>query len=163
MERVNLLLANADRRTSNLIEAVILDACYNQAIVDCVRTARVDEFVHHASVTPLQLIVVVADGLLAEPSRRASWVSVGEVANAIRAIKEQSSAPILALSTLPEHEVPLLEAGAEGVLNYPLNKDKLRSEVRRVLRLHEPAVAAEPASPSLAVPFLRLFQRLRSA
>src|SRR2546421_12800030 len=98
MDRITLLLANADRRTSNIVETAVLDVCYNQAVVECVRTARVDEFIQQSFLATYDLLIVAADGLPAEPSRRAGWVTVEEDARAVEAIKEHSSTPLLALS-----------------------------------------------------------------
>jgi len=164
MEKINLLVANSERGLSNLIESVVLDACYNQAVVECTRISRGDELVKLGCSGVFQLIVVAANNLLAGPGLRSSSISADEAAGAIRSIRERTTTPVIAVSVFPENEPALLEAGAECVVRLPFQAEKLKAEVRRVLQL--PELVEEPVQPtrwSLSDLVWRGLQRLRSA
>jgi hypothetical protein len=163
MRTVNLLTGNSDRALNQRLEAVVLDACYNQAAVECVRTPRMDDFVRQGCSGGFQLIVLVSGDLLPAPGRRGSFVSRDELLEAIRSIRQRSSAAIIVISALPDDELPLLEAGVESVLPLPLNCEQLGAEVRRVLRLAEPVHEEAPDRGSLAAALLRGWRRLKSA
>ena len=60
MRKVNLLIANSERRLTNLIESLVLDACYEQAFVDPTRIERADELVKLATSSAYKLIIVAA-------------------------------------------------------------------------------------------------------
>jgi DNA-binding response OmpR family regulator len=164
MEAIALLLANSDRQLNNLIEAQVLDVCYNRAFVRCTRTARVDEVAHLGWSGQFDLVVVAAENLSPSLGRRATSVSSEEVLRAIREIRSGCSTPMLAVTVFPEAEVPLLEAGADCVVRFPFRVETLKSEVRRLLRM--PALVEEVPTPnrwSLAALLLRRFGRLKSA
>lgn len=164
MDRINLLLANADRRTRNLVESIVHDACYNQAVLECARTARVDELAYEAWSYEFQLVILAADTLQPEPSRRGvAWVEVDEILRAIRNIKSHRATSVIVTGAIPENEFLLLEAGADAVLLRPLSAPTLKHEVQRVLGLTEVHDDAEPARSSFGGLLLRGFQRLKSA
>lgn len=163
MKTVNLLLGNSERALSQLIETVVLDACYNQAAVECVRSVRADDFVRQAYGAGFQLIILVEGNILPAASRRGSQVSIEDTVIAIRTIHERTGTPVIAISATAEHEVPLLEAGAEAVIGLPFDRNQLNAEVRRVLRLPEPVEYSEPERWSLGGTLLRGWQRLKSA
>jgi len=164
MDRINLLLANADRRTRNLVESTVHDACYNQVVLECARTARVDELAYEAWSYEFQLVIMAADTLQPEPSRRGvDWVELDEVLLAIRNIKSHRSTPVIVTGATPEDEFLLLEAGADAVLLRPLAPEKLKHEVRRVLGLSDSGEEAEPSRWSLSGALVRGFQRLTNA
>src|SRR6266550_2949741 len=139
MKNLSLLLANSDRRINNIVEAVVHDVCYNQAVVHSRRTSRVDELLHLGSRDEFDLVIVAPDYLLAEPSRRVSYVCVSEVARAIRLIKQRSSSAIMAVAVAEEDQVQMLEAGAENAFGPLFNPELLKSAVRVVLRMPESA------------------------
>ena len=163
MDKIRVLLANSERGLSNLIESLILDACYNQAIVETTRISRADELVKFGISGGFQLAIVAGDNLLAGPGLRSSWVSVEQAAGAIRLIRERTATPVIGVVAFPESRVQLLEAGAEGVVRLPFEADKLKEEVRRALRLPEPVPEAEPARWSFGEFLARGLQRLKSA
>ena len=164
MDRINLLLANADRRTRNVVESIVHDACYNQAVLECARTARVDELAYQAWSYEFQLVIVAADTLQPEPSRRGvSWVEVNEILLAIRNIKSHRSTVVIVTGADPENEFLLLEAGADAVLLRPLDPEKLKYEVRRVMELAQPSATPEAPRWSLSGALFRGFQRLTNA
>lgn len=165
MDRINLLLANADRRTRNLVETIVHDACYNQAVLECARTGRVDELAYEAWSYEFQLVILAADTLQPEPSRRGvSWVEVDEVVLAIRNIKSHRPTHVIVTGATPEDEYLLLEAGADAVLLRPLVPEILKHEIQRVLGLTEVhETQATPARSSLGSFLMRGFQRLKSA
>jgi hypothetical protein len=163
MRTVNLLLGNSERALSQLIETVVLDACYNQAAVECIRAVRMEDFVRLGSGAGFQLIIVVVGNLLPAASRRGSQASFEDTLDAVRTIRQRAGTPIITFSTQKEHEVPLLEAGAEAVISLPFKGHTLNTEVRRILRLPEPVEHSAPVRWTLAGALLRGWQRLRSA
>jgi DNA-binding response OmpR family regulator len=163
MDKVNLLVANSERRLSNLIESLVLDVCFNQALVKTTRIGRADELIKLASSGAYQLVIVAADNLLPGPGLRDSWVSADEAVQAIRAIRDRCDTPVIALAVFPADEVALLAAGVESVVRLPFNGEKLKREVRRILRMADPVETSKPSRWSLNELFLRGFQRLKSA
>ena len=137
MKKIQMLLANTDRHTNNQIEAAVLDACYEQLAVECVRTARVDELVSCGCHAAIGLVVLVPDALIAEPSRHSIRVELAEVATALRAIKRRTSTPVIAVNVRPQDQADLLEAGADAVLGIPFHGEAFKAEVRQALRLAE--------------------------
>ena len=145
MDRLNVLLGIAERRTGNLIEAAVLDACYEQALAEFTRTSRIDQLVLWGARGGFDLLVVGADLLLADPGRRAGWASSPEVIEAIRGVRARCSTPLLVLTNTIEDEELLLEAGARTVLPLPLQPEPFKAEVRRLLGLPEFAESSEPS------------------
>ncbi len=43
MKTLNILLGSSDRTATNRIEALLRDLCFERAMVECTRTARVDD------------------------------------------------------------------------------------------------------------------------
>lgn len=162
MRKINLFLASADRRGSNLVEAAVLDACFEQAAVECRRTVRLDELLRFGSSDAFQLIIVAADCLHAEPSRRSPWVSLAEVVDTIRVLKQRCSTPLLVFERTEANHAQLLQAGADAVLPSPSAVEALKLEVRRVLELSEPSQEPERAEDSVWTALLRGLRR-RSA
>jgi hypothetical protein len=163
MKTINLLLANCDRQTNNQIEAAVLDACYNQAAVQCFRTTRVDELLDRGCRERFDLIIVAPNNLLPEPSRRGGQVTIAEVGRTVAAIKRQRHIHVVAVNVPSEFEHRLVEAGADGVLGAPFYAEALKTEVRQLLRLPEATEGPEPARWPFAWLFGRDSQRLKSA
>jgi DNA-binding response OmpR family regulator len=143
METIKLLLAHADRRVTNQIEVAVLDVCYDRAVVQSTRTARLEEAVRQGSLWDFDLIIIGAGNLFADRAQQA-WAGLEAVAEGIRTIRSQSSAPIVALSGSPEWLDTLREAGAHSVLRFPFNADQLKAEVRPLLDLNGHVETAEP-------------------
>ena len=148
MDRLNLLLGIAERRTGNLIEAAVLDACYEQAVIEFARTARVDELSLWGSRGGFDLVIVAVEHLLT--GRKAGWVPLEDTLEAIGEVRRRVPTPLLALVTSTEYEVALLGAGADVVLPMPFEREILKSEVRKLLRLPEPVGREEPAGRRLS-------------
>jgi len=163
MDKVYLLVANSERRLSNFIESLVLDACFDQAFVETTRIGRADELVKLASSGAYQLVIVVADNLLPGPGLRNSWVSADEAVRAIHAIRNRCDTPVIAVAVFPADEVSLFEAGAECVVRLPFDGEKLKLEVRRALRMAEPVEQSKPSRWSLNELVWRGWQRLKSA
>lgn len=163
MRRINILLASAERRTSNVLEAMVLDVCYEQAVAAITRTARIDELVNYGSRDGLELIVITADHLLAEPSRRGAMVTNAEVLRAIRLIREHRSTAILAATLSAANEPALLDAGVSFVTTgLVLNSEQIKSELRRFLQV--PVLAQETTSARGSLgSWLRGYLRLKNA
>jgi len=166
MRTVNLLLGVTDRKLGNSIEALVLDACYNQAAVTTTWTVRADEFARQSCSPSFQLIIAVPDNLLPAPSRRGSRVSIEDIRDALRVARTRCGTPVIAFSASEEEDAILWEAGADSVLRLPLAREQLQSEVRRLLNIAELAVETEADAErrsSLAARFSRGWARLLSA
>ena len=137
MRTVNLLLANSERTLNQLIETVVMDACWPQATVERVRVARIEDFVRQGCSDDFQLIVLVMGNLLPALGQEGPRASFEDALEAVRKIRHQTEAPIIALSADGEHELPLLEAGVDGVIGLPFSREQLGAEVRGVLRLRQ--------------------------
>jgi hypothetical protein len=163
MRQINLLVASAERRTTNALEALVLDVCYDQAVVETFRTTRIDELVRFGSRDDVHLIVISADHLLMEPSRRNAGADAADVLRAIRLIREHRSTPIVALIMSPVGEAPLLEAGADCVnVGLLLDRDRIKSELRRMLIMPELVETVAPSRWSFGA-WLRGENRLKTA
>jgi hypothetical protein len=148
MHNVHLLVANSIPALSNRIESLVLDVCFDQAVVETTRIGRADELVRLASSGAYQLVIVAADNLLPPPSLRKSWVSADEAVRAIRAIRGRCDTPVIAVSIFPD-EWSLVEAGVGCVVRLPFESEKLESEVRRVLRMADQVKESKPGRLSL--------------
>src|SRR5262249_3724924 len=116
MKIVKLLLASFDRRTNNLVEVVVRDACFGRAMVECVRTTRIDELFFRATREEFDFIVVAPDHLVPEPSRKTEQVTMDESLRTIHRIKLQSTVPVIAVSVPKAYELMAIQAGAEAAL-----------------------------------------------
>ncbi len=163
MKTVNLLLASSDRRVNSIVEAVVHDVCYEQAVVQLTRAPGVEEFIRQSGCDWLDLILVAPDSLLPAGNRRGARVTLEQTAEAIRSLKRQRSTPVLAVNVPPENQLTLLEAGLDNAFAFPLDSDALRVEVRRLLRLSERVEPVEPSKASLLGAFLRGWQRFKNA
>ncbi len=163
MKTLNVLLCHSDRRVNNLIEVLLRDVCYNQAVVNCARTVRVEDFIIQARERECDLIIVSPDDLLTAGGRRVPRGSISEAVRAVHEIRERRGMPIIAIGICVEFELALLEAGVDRVLDLPFNCDKLKSAVREVLNLAEWVEPAAPERWSLTGALMRSFHRLTHA
>lgn len=163
MKTINLLLASADRQASNQVQAAVLDACYNQAAVETIRTARIDELMALGNRDGIDLIMITPGKLQASPKSSAGLVSLAEVAEGIQILKRYSVRPVLVVDVRPQDEPLFRDAEADGVFCFPFNGTALKQKVHRVLKLKETAALQTLEKPSLASLLLRGFQRLKSA
>jgi hypothetical protein len=163
MKKVTLLIANSEQRLSNLIESVVLDACFEQTVVETTRISRLDELVKLASSGAYRLVVVAADNLLPEPGLGVSWVSAHEAARAIQAIRRQADMSVFVVAVSPEDEASLLEIGVECVGRLPFDNEKLKSGVRRALRMADSVEESKPGGWSWAELILRGLQLPKNA
>jgi DNA-binding response OmpR family regulator len=144
MKTLNVLLGCSERRVSNPIEVLLHDICFNYAAVNCITAARIDEFMHKGSMQNLDLIVAVVDHLLPVPGRR--FTQLEEVLSTLQTIRSRVTTPILVVGNLND-EVRFMEAGAEAVIGFPFQAERLRETVRQILRIPEPVQPAE-ANPT---------------
>ena len=163
MKKVTLLIANAERRLSNLIESVVLDACFEQTVVETTRISRSDELVKLASSGAYRLVVVAADSLPPGPGLGDSWVSAHEARRAIRAIRRQADTSVFAVAVSPEDEASLLEIGVECVGRLPFDNEKLKSGVRRALRMADSVEESKPGRWSWSELIFRGLHRPKNA
>lgn len=162
MENIKLLLAHSDRHSSNQIEVAVLDVCYDRAAVRSTRTARLDEFVHQGGLWDFDIIVVGADNLFLDRTQQ-TWAKPENVADAIANIRLHNSSPIIAYTGSEKTCEALLEAGADTVLNYPIDSEQLKRELRSLLDWNE---AVEPGGSnrwSGVGSLLRGFQKARAS
>lgn len=163
MKTIHLLLASSDKRSANLIQAAVLDACYDRAAVETIRTSRLDELVTLGCFDRIDLIVLAPGKLQPAPKAQDPVVTAQEVAQAIYTLKRFSARPVLAVDVRAQDELLFREAGADGIFGFPFEGDSLKARVHKVLQLGGNGLEKEEAKPSLAALFLRGFQRLKSA
>jgi hypothetical protein len=166
MKNVQLLVGSSNRNVSIQLEAMALDVCYNQAVVQCTRIGRVGELVAAACRGGFDLILVASNNLFSERVRGSGWADIDEVTRAITIIRGEGTTPIIAVGAPAEHEFLLLESGASSVHGFPLNAAELKPEFRRVLGLGEELLLdrheAQPNRWSFSRIFSRpLFQRVK--
>jgi hypothetical protein len=162
MKTIHVLLGNSDRRINNLVEVAVRDVCYGLALVECFRTARLDEFTQRGSCEDFDLIIMAPKHLLPGPVRKGAGDAIEAGVRAIQTIKEHRAVPILGVAVPAEHELKVLMAGAENVFGAVFNEEVLKSEVRRVLKLAEPvAEPVTPDRPSFAGVLMRGFERFK--
>jgi len=166
MKTINLLLGNSDRRINNLVEVAVRDVCYDLAVVECHRTARLDELTQRGSCGDFDLIIIAPGHLVLGLVRRNPRDPIEEAVRAIRTIKEHRAVPILGVAVPAEHELRVLMAGAENVFGAFFNVEVMKSEVRRVLNLAEKVEEPAPARssrPSFTESLMRGFDRFKQA
>jgi hypothetical protein len=95
-----------------------------------------DELAHQGGLWDYDLIVVGAENLYRDRTQQ-SWASVDQVADSIANIRLHSSSPIIAYAASEESCEALLQAGADVVLNNPLNSEQLKRELRTLLNWSE--------------------------
>jgi hypothetical protein len=148
---------------NSLVEATLLNVCYNQAIVDFTKTIRLGEFVNHAGSGYFHLTVLAPECVLPEPGRLGS-PPIEEVAQAVWTIKKQRSEPVIVLSTSAEEQFRLFESGADAAVHStPFAADEFGAAARRLLHLPQPLNEERAATWSLAGLFLRGLHRLKKA
>jgi hypothetical protein len=157
MKNVQLLLASSNRNVSIQLEAMVLDVCYNQAVVHCTRTGRVDELVAFGCREGFDLILVASNNLFSPRARGAGWAGIDEVTRAVGIIHGEQSTPIIAVGAPAEHEFLLLESGARSVHGFPLNASELKPEFRRVLDVREELLLDRDEALKNRWSFSRLF------
>ena len=167
MKTIHMLLANPDRRLSNIVEVAVRDVCYDQAVVQCFRTRRLDDFAVRGSCEAHDLIVMAPEHLQPGAVRKAGRDPLEEAVQAIRRIKDHRQVPILAVGVSAENELRFLMAGADNVFGIIFNDDVFKAEVRRVLSI-APPVEEVPASaivtrPSFTETLMKGFDRFRQA
>ena len=163
MKTLNVLLCHSDRRVNNLIEVLVRDVCYNQAVVHCSRSAQVEDFIIQARERECDLIILTPDALLPVSGQRVPRGSISEAVRAIREIRQRRVMPIIATDASAEQELLLLEAGVDRVMESPFNCDKLKSTVREVLNLSESVEPVLPVRSSFAETLMRRIHRLTHA
>jgi len=150
---MHLLLGSSERRLNSLIEATVLDVCYNRAAVQVTRTSRLGDFVRHAGYGGLDLMILAANHQLPEPGRSESNEEV--LVQAVWTVKNQCSAPLMVLGVAPEVEYRIREAGADVVVPTSLRAEELKAEFNRIISLPAPEEPARQSSWSLAALFGR--------
>ncbi len=148
MKTLHLLIGGLERNLNRLVEATVLDVCYNRAAVACITTPRASEFLRQGSCGSYELLVLNALHLL--PESNGSEPTCETLIQLVWALKSRCSAPLVVLGSNPEYEYRFLEAGADAVLNGRWKAQELRSEVERLLSLPAPEKPARRRAWSLA-------------
>jgi len=152
-----VLVGCAELRVINPVEVVLHDACFNYAAVQCVTVTRSDELVYKGCLAGFDLIIVAANNLLAPTRRRAEPIE--EVIRAVQTIRSNVAVSIIVVGS-GDHELEFMEAGAEGVITFPFNSDRLRGLLRQVLNIPETDQAVAEESQSGAGFWWRRLQKL---
>ena len=138
MKTYHILIGNCEELLNDFIEALFQEVCRGKAAVTFTKTARVGEFVERACDTEFDLIIQVPHNLFPELAAPTPMGLLGEGLRAIRTVKSERPAPVIAIVALEErarYEPLLLEAGADCVLELPFDGEELTSAVGRLLRL----------------------------
>jgi len=131
-------LGNREELLNDFIEALFHEVCKGKALVQCIRTAQVEDLVREACDREFDLIVPVPHNLVPEASPPTPMGFIVEALRSIRAIKAQWPTPIVTIVAPEErskYEPLLLEAGTDCVLELPFEGDQLTSAVSRLLLL----------------------------
>ena len=166
MKTIHLLLGNSDRRLNNLVEVAVRDVCYDQAVVECYRTAKLDEFSHRGCCEDFDLVVFAPGHVLPGVVRKGPRDPIEDAVRAIRSIKEHRPVPILGIAVPADQELRILMAGCDNVFGAIFNDEVFKTEVRRVLNLHQRVEAPLPAAasrPSFTESVFKSLQRFRQA
>jgi len=163
MKTIKMLLASSDRRSANLVQAAVLDACHNKAAVETIRTSRLDELVSLGCYDGIDLVVVIPGALEAAPKSRVIRVTPDLVAQAVQSLKHYSVRPVIAVDVRPQDELLFREAGADAAFCFPFDSGTLKARVRRCLQLSDDVKASDRERHPLAALLLRGLQFLKSA
>ena len=146
MKKVNLLLGNGEELVNDLIEATVQEVCMGRAQVTCIRTSRMEDFIHKGCDPAFDLVILIPNNLESDASQDGNLGAAGKGVRAIEAIRVHCSTPVIALPVFEERkaEEPLiLGAGADRVLELPFDRNELKAAVSGCLKLpdrrHSPA------------------------
>jgi len=137
MKMLNILLGSSDRTATNRIEALLRDLCFERAMVECTRTARVDDLEKLGSCGWMDAIIFSPDNLLSG-GRRGLRNVMAETIRAVRQIRKRNLIPFVAFGVSEDDKVQVYDAGVEVVLGPLCESDELRSELARILNLPAP-------------------------
>jgi len=135
MKTLQMLLGCSERRTAAMIEATVLDVCYNRAAVATNRVPRLGEFTRSACCGAFDLMILVTHHLLPEP--RLGEPTLKALTHGIWAARNRCSGPLFVLSNTTEYALDFEQAGADAVLAGRFNAEELRASLQRVLVLPE--------------------------
>jgi hypothetical protein len=163
METFNVLSGCSERRINNHIEIALREVCYEQALVQCHFTHRLDAWLSEASTKSFHLLVLAPEHMIRGIGGKTETVTIPEACEAVRTIKNLRPSPILAVTSRTKSESLLLEAGVERVFPPIFNEGILRDELRRVLNLSPAKTFSHPSAEtfSFATFIVRSLQRFR--
>ncbi len=163
MRTINLLIGNTDRRINNLVEALVLDVCFERAAVESYRVGKLSEFLRQALSGQFELAILAPDWLCLEDTGRKAPVTLQQVASSIRIIKRQTPTPVLAINVSRPAQHVLTDTGVDCVFGMPFNVEDLRPHARRLLQMPETVEAPEPKTVPLLAALLQTLRRPRRA
>lgn len=138
MKTYRILLGNGKEFLNDFIESLFHEVCQDHAAIHCTRTPRVDEFIQAGCGNDFDLIIAIPHYLTPESNAPIPMAYLGEGIRAIRTIKSNRPASIIAIVASEErtrYEPLFLEAGADCVLELPFEGEQLASAVSWSLRL----------------------------
>src|SRR5438045_1821149 len=130
MDNINVLLVNAERRINSLIEAAVLDACYNRGLAHFTRTAELSEFVRLAPSEAFNLMVLVAEHAVLVQKPPQKLAEIDQVLDAVASVQRRF-APLIVISMESKNQQRFIEAGADCMVKFPFNRESLKSEIHR--------------------------------
>ena len=139
---MHVLLASADRASVNRIEALVHDLCFDRVMVECKRTAKVEEFERLSLCPWMDLVIFSPDNFLAS-ARTPSRNVLTESLRGVRQVRNQRFLSFVAFGVSEENATEVLEAGVEVVLGPVWEREQFRTELARVLKL--PGRVEQPA------------------
>jgi hypothetical protein len=153
MKTMHLLLGSSERRLSALIEAAVLDVCYNRAAIESTRITHLSEFVRNSSCGSFDVLVLLPHHLLPEEKQGAPGPEA--LVQAIWTVKNRCASPLLVVGSSSEMEYRFLEAGADAVLGITFKPEELRAELDKLITLPEETERPRAPKWSLAALFGR--------
>jgi DNA-binding response OmpR family regulator len=161
METFDLLLAHADRTTSNIVESVVRKFCADRAILHSTHASRIDELSDAVVEQKFDLVIVGVDNLwLGEEFSRVN-ASTTDVMAALKQLKSVSAVPVIALSVTTRDELSYLNAGADYTMSR-LNCSELKSAIERFSRLPSRQISAPAFNLELGNLWKRASNRFNS-
>jgi len=135
MKTLNVLLGSSDRTASNRIEALVHDLCFERAMVECRRTARMDDFEKFGYCGWMDLIIFAPDNLLASAGQRGFRQVMLASLRIVQQIRKQSLMPMIAFGVSEQDKMQVLESGVDVVLGPIWESTQLTAELARILNL----------------------------
>src|ERR1041385_68480 len=141
MKRLHVLLASSDHAAVNRIEALVHDLCFDRVMVECKRTARLDDFKKLSRCRWIDLVIFSPENLLGSGKPGLRYL-LDETLHSVRQVRSQRFLPFVAFGVSEENATEVLEAGVEVVVGPVWAREQLGTELGRVLKL--PARVEQP-------------------
>jgi len=134
MKRLHVLLGSSDHAAINRVEALVHDLCFERVMVECKRTAKLEDIAKLSLCGWMDLVIFSPDNLLT--SGKAAFRNLmAESLRCVRQTRRERLVPFVAFGVAEENASAVLEAGAEVVLGPVWSSEQLRTELSRVMNL----------------------------